>query len=1168
VRDPDFGRYTLPGYDEATLRITPGYYVESGGLEETIPVTFDADGVFYGEYVVPESAPLGDLQFFLEGLDWQGYRKVTIAEYRAPEFLINMTPEKEEALRGETVDIVLDAQFFFGGPVSDVPVTWTIYEQAYYPDIPGPWYSFGDSGGFYYEARGPYYFGGGGPLGNYVSSGEGRTDGSGQVVITLPANLLQDVDDGSRKVLVEAFVSDLAEFPVSSRASVIFHGAETYVGIRPAEYSVPAGQEAVVELVTVDWDGEPAANQAVDVTFYRRDWEADRDNQWGSYYTLWTPVDTELASERVTTDARGQATASFTPEEGGSYLAVATVVDGGGRSLTSTTGLYALDPNYSGWRSAPREYSMELIPDQPSYRVGDTARILVQSPFAEPVTAWLAVERGNLVTQQVVRVSSSDVLEIPITPDFAPNVYISIAAVKPVEPENEERPFADIRFGLAELTVDTEQLALTLAITPQETNYAPGETAVFDIQVTDHTGAPDPGGSLSGAGGSGCAHPERRQRPPHPRFLLLPQPIFSTTGSGMFVSGEGLAIEEPVEFFGGGGGGGDGESQSALGRVPGDEDDARRDFRDTAYWEAKIVTDANGQATVEVPLPDNTTTWRMHGKAVTTDSLVDQENADIISTLPLLVRPVTPRFFTVGDIVEIGAIVNNNTGQALDVTVSLTAEGFEESSLEEQTVTIPANGRSLVRWPVTVADVEFADLTFRAEGGDYTDVTKPTFGVGPDQLIPVYRYDAPDTVATSGILEEAGRRVEAALLPANIDTRRGSMDVQLSPSLAAALIDALEAQQLYYDSVCAGSVADRLLPNAATARAITELDLDQPELLSILDGAVVADVAALQSLQRSDGGWGWCSESDTHPWLTAYALFGLLKAEEAGYGVDDSVLSRASGYLQRQLRNADNLDDASAANRQAFFLYVLAENGVDVGEDADALFEAQRGLLDPYAKALLMLAYEANGVDSDHQATLLADLNESVILSATGAHWEDASRDYDNLSSDIRGTAMVIDALARAEPDAAFAPQAVNWLMVARRASHWPSSHETAWSILALTDWLAATQELEAGYDWQLSVNTVPEVDGSFSQANITESVWESIPVANLVADDVNFFDFERGSGNGRLYYNMVLRAFLPAEEVEPANRGFTVQRAYYDAACDPETETCLPINQIEPGSG
>ncbi|NHZ72596.1 MAG: alpha-2-macroglobulin, partial [Aquificales bacterium] len=241
-------------------------------------------------------------------------------------------------------------------------------------------------------------------------------------------------------------------------------------------------------------------------------------------------------------------------------------------------------------------------------------------------------------------------------------------------------------------------------------------------------------------------------------------------------------------------------------------------------------------------------------------------------------------------------------------------------------------------------------------------------------------------------------------------------------------------------------------------------------------------------------------------------------------------------------------------------------SGVDVVDEADGLFAAQRGLLDPYAKALLALAYEANAYTGDNQATLLADLNESVILSATGAHWEDASRDYDNLSSDIRGTAMVIDALARSQPDAAFAPQAVNWLMVARRAARWPSSHETAWSIFALTDWLVATQELEAAYDWRLNVNTIPAADGSFSQANITENVWESIPMKDLVAGDVNFFDFERGSGNGRLYYNMYLNAYLPAESVEAASRGFTVQRAYYAAACDPESETCLPIDSIESG--
>ena len=44
------------------------------------------------------------------------------------------------------------------------------------------------------------------------------------------------------------------------------------------------------------------------------------------------------------------------------------------------------------------------------------------------------------------------------------------------------------------------------------------------------------------------------------------------------------------------------------------------------------------------------------------------------------------------------------------------------------------------------------------------------------------------------------------------------------------------------------------------------------------------------------------------------------------------------------------------------------------------------------------------------------------------------------------------------------------------------------------------------------------------------------------------------------------LNADPPAESVEATNRGFIVQRAYYDAACDPETETCLPIDTIESG--
>jgi alpha-2-macroglobulin len=1167
VRDPDFGRYSLPEQTEATLRITPVNYFGEGGIDETIPVTLDSDGAFYGEYVLPEDAPLSSLNLYLEGTDWEAFRTISVAEYRAPEYLITLTPEEPEALRGEAVDVVLEATYFFGGSASDLTVSWTVYEDNYYPVIDGPYYAFGDSAGFDYEDYGPFGRFGGGTFGNWLTSGEGRTDANGRLTITLPANLLQDADDGSRRVTVEASVSDLAEFPVTSTSSVVFHAANAYVGVRPADYSVGAGEEAVVELLTVDWDGEPLPNQDVTVTFYRREWESERDTSFGGYYTRWIPVDTELTQVAVTTDARGQATASFVPEDGGSYIAVATVTDDGGRTQWASTGIWAIDPNYAGWRSAPREYTMELVADQSAYEPGDTARILVQSPFAGPVNAWLTIERGNMIEERVVQVDSSTVLEIPVAPLFAPNVYVGVTAVKPVNPDDPERPYADIRTGMVELTVSPEQLGLNVQLTPQEDQLEPGDTAVFDVQVTNHAGQPVAAEISLALVDLAVLTLKPDNAPPILDAFYFPQLLYSRTGSGLLVSGEGLEVEIPIEFLGGGGGGGGDMAEAALGRAVGDEDDVRRDFPDTAYWEAKLLLDSSGQTTVEIPLPDTLTTWRLSSKAVTNESLVGQSNVDVVVSLPLLVRPVTPRFFTVGDVVEIGAIVNNLTGAAIEATVSLAADGFVEGELEEQVVNVPANGRSLVRWTVTVDDVEFADLTFRVSGGGYSDATKPSFGVGPDNVIPVYRYNAPDNVGTSGVLADPGRQMEAILLPADVDPRRGTLDVQVNASLAAAVLDSLAAlNEWEYDAQCASGVIDRLLPNVATARAITELGLDEDALLADLDGLITAGISRLENMAKSDGGWGWCYSLESDPWLSAYGLLALVKAEEAGYGVDDAVLNNAARFVRTQLQDAARLDQTHLANRQAFFLYVLAEHGEDVVDEADALFDEQRGLLDPYAKAYLALAYEANAFVGDNQATLLADLNDAVILSATGAHWEDAQQDFFNLNSDIRGTAVVLDALARTQPDVAFGPQVVRWLMVARTAAHWSTSHETAWSLFALTDWLAATGELEANYDWQVTVNTQPQMDGFFSDANLTESVREEIPVSELVPGETNFLGFERGSGDGRLYYNVHLNAFLPVESVQPTSRGITVQRTYYDAACDATEEECQPISSIAAG--
>lgn len=1164
LRETNYARYALPAREQVTVRAEYiSFFEPSEQLNYEVALPIDEYGGFSGEYVIPEDATLGAYQLYIpvDGPSTGTSRQFTVAEYRRPEFAVTVTPEMTQTVRGDEVGVTVEARYFFGAPASDLALTWTVYELPYrLPWDTSPYYSFTAEDFFYYFRGEEDYFG------NYVTEGSGRTDAQGRFVLTLPAGLLEDVEAGSRKITVEATVTDLSEFPISSRAEVIFHAADLYVGATPADYLNEAGEEATVQLITVDWEREPVANQEVEVVFYEREYQRVEETQPG-FGDRWEPVDTEVARVQAQTDEDGEAVASFVPPAGGTYRAVSTVTDSAGRSHSSSTLFWVTDVDYVAWQTGSDAKRMELTTDQPSYEAGDTARVLVQSPFPGPVNAWMTIERGTLIEQRLLTLqSNSEIVEIPITDAFAPNVFVTIAAIQGAGDEQ----FADIRLGIVELIVPPDQFALDVSLVPQGDVFGPGDTASYEIRVTDATGQPVEASVSLALVDLAVLTLQEDNAPPILDAFYERQPYRSLTGAGLLVSGEGLPIDVPEEILGRGGGGGGGPMgamDSGLVVEAQEEEglDVRRDFPDTAYWRASVTTGAGGAATVDIPLPDTLTTWRLSAKAVTTETEVGQASVDIVTTLPLLLRPITPRFFTVNDTVQIGAVVNNNTGQALDVTVSLEAEGVSLQGDSQQEVNVPAGGQRLVRWPVTVLDVEAAGLTFRAEGGEFSDATKPSFGEGPDQLIPVYRYDAEDIVGTSGVLDEAGQRVEAFLLPPAVDQRQGSVDVQVTASLAGALLQGLEyVNRGEVEDFCAHGVVSRFLPNLAIVRAFRDLGLEPPQTEVNVDELITRSIRALDALEKAGGGWGWCYSPQVDPYLTAYVLYGLYHAAAEGYSLEGINVQAALAKLN--IRDAGDLGSAWEANRQAWYLYVLSLwDATEVG-DLDALVDVQRELLDPYARAYLATAYAKIERGNENVESLLSDLADEAVLSATGAHWENAEDDWRNLSSDIRGTAVVIGALAQIDPEHALGPNAVRWLMAARQASHWKTPFETAWSLIALTDWMAATGELDAEFSYEVRANAAQLGEGAFSGEEATRVDSYSVPLGAVPADETNFLIFERGEGPGRLYYTTHMDAFIDVTTVEPVNRGFTVERAYYDAACDPEVGACEPLTSIEAG--
>jgi hypothetical protein len=358
------------------------------------------------------------------------------------------------------------------------------------------------------------------------------------------------------------------------------------------------------------------------------------------------------------------------------------------------------------------------------------------------------------------------------------------------------------------------------------------------------------------------------------------------------------------------------------------------------------------------------------------------------------------------------------------------------------------------------------------------------------------------------------------------------------------------------------------LPNVLTYRALRDLGLTDPELEAKLPELVEEGLSRLYLQQHGDGGWGWWADDESNPYLTSYVIFALVKAQEAGFEVRPEVLQRALDFINGQLVPTRKLGDTRGANRQAWILYVMAEAGElgRVSEWVDGLYEG-REKLSHYSRAYLAMTLDLLQPGDERIKTLLSDLSNDAILSATGAHWEESFYDWWAMNTDTRSTAIILDALTKLDPENALIPNVVRWLMVARQDGIWETTQETAWALIALTDWMALTGELEGQYRYNVSLNGDVLADGEVTPETVDQSVKLRVDVADLLAQASNYLTISRGEGPGRLYYTAHLKVYLPVEEIEPLDRGVIVRRQYTRAECVPTQDApCPEVSEAQVG--
>lgn len=848
------------------------------GMLREVTTALSAFGTSDQSLDIPANAAVGyydvDVQVKRSG-KWRqvaqtGYR---VAEYRPPEFLVDLTSADSTSFPGATFSAKLQARYLFGAPMGRAAVSWEARARSVSPwelEIPG-------LDGWYVGEMGAWW------EGDDASSEEptvfaSRTDtldaqGAQSYTVTIP----QPDKGRPARVTIEANVTDVNRQAVGTSQSVLVYPAEFSIAARPlgTTYFWQTGVPQAVSVLAVRPDGRKVPGVRIEGTVIRREWHRVRRERDGVSELVGDWV-SDTVSHCSVTSADTATTCPVAPKEGGIYIVSFRATDRAGRPASTSFERWVVGPGWVPW-SDETQFKMDVIPDKSRYAVGDTATVLFASPFTN-AEAWVTVEREGLIEQRRIRITSgSTTLKFPITEAYAPNAYVSILVTRgrsspPGSLDDAGRP--TIRVGYGELRVTPEVKRLTVTLAPERTEYRPADSARVAVHVRDarHRGAKcevtlwavDEGVlSLTG------------YKTPDPVDL-----IYRERGLGMRLGSNMTAVAPQIPE------GEKGKREAGGGGGAAGAEILRSRFKTTAFFLGSVVTDANGDAIAVAKLPDNLTTFRVMAVAVTTGDRYGKGESSMLVTRPLLARQALPRFVREHDAFTAGAVINRRDGAPVPVTVKAAATNIDLRGNAQRSATLAALRGAQVRFPFDKPRGDSATFRFDVTDDRNADAVQVKIPVRPDYH-PVAHTIAGTLLDTANI---------AFPLPPGIDVARSHLTVSAGISPLAAIHGMYQALRVY-PYYCSEQVISAALPLIAIYR-LQPGEHDGVDPKREMERAV----AVLSARQRTDGGIGYWSANDwTTPWLTAYAGLVMLDARDAGAKVDTLVLGRLADYLTQTL---------------------------------------------------------------------------------------------------------------------------------------------------------------------------------------------------------------------------------------------------------------------------
>jgi uncharacterized protein YfaS (alpha-2-macroglobulin family) len=1081
LRKQDGDKLLLPSDREIQVKVEDSAHHTI--LQKSYPLS--PFGSLNGSIDLPKTAALGYCSITLS----KGYvaGNFQVEEYKKPDYFIKVTPESQRVVQGATVKATIEARYYFGEPVANTKVKYVVHTQrSYYfgeedeqADTEGPPTAGGGDAGSPDNSR--YFFG------EQILEEEGQLDGSGKLVVTIPTRVEEKykVDTDYR---VEARVTDAAGREIAGHNGFLATYGPFHIDVNAQSYIYKQNDAGQFSVRALDYDKHPVAT-AVHVELFKY--------HYGSEGAVLQSTDVQTASD-------GFARFNLPLTETGSFTVRATANTSVGRAVTASTWVWVAGKNEATWAEGESR-TLQLVADKASYKVGDIAHVLINGAVGNS-TILLTTEGTGVLTKKLIRAGEANVtVDIPVTVESQPNIYVSAVFLW-----NNE-----IYEGNKSLNVPAVERRLSIEITPAKQQFEPGEAAAYKVVAKDWSGKPVQAELSVGVVDDAVYAVEPDTSGDIVKSFYGERESQVQTNSSLEFNFHGEAGKRPLQLAGmvGGMPGGAGDKRlRQLAQVKATEfvqPKIRKAFPDTAFWQADVRTDANGQAIARVDFPDSLTTWRTTVRAVTEDTRAGWAVNRVLVRKNLMVRLAFPRFFRAGDQVTVSAIVHNYLESEKTARVSLEATGLEIVNGGTRDVSVPVRGETKVDWRVrTITGATSAKLVTKALTNEESDAMELT--------LPVIPFGVKQTINASGaISEDSGQRSAEIDFPVSADAASRGIDIELSPSITGAIFGSLE----YLTSFpygCTEQTMSSFLPNVVVASALRDLKLKSAIDPAKLTAQVNAGLQRLYDFQHEDGGWGWWKEDDSLAFMTAYVVAGLAQAKSAGYDVHQAALDDGRRYLHGQLRDHPHM----IADLRAYVVYALALAGDRDSKDLDSVWDGKDKLsVEGVALAGLTMEMTKDGrID-----TAIHILRSAVKAEGDASYWESKRNDLMELELDnsAEATSYAVKLLSHVAPGDELLPRAVLWLARHRNEGYyWESTEQTAMVVYGVTDYLKASKELEPSFTADVVVNGKPLLSRRFTPSDVTAVVPVTVHLeqsANTAV--VNKVEI-RKQGSGRLYWS------------------------------------------------